>query len=424
MIFVLSFIKLIDFSLFLSLVMLLVPLFAAAPGYGLTADEIAVIANKQQPESLSLARFYMEQRRIPAANLIIIDIDPAEDCRRSDYDLLIAAPVLSFLGKDGRQGKIRCLVTMYGVPLKISSPAFSDQGSETIAQLTKKIEEITLSLDHGTDQSVPDILLGKISDIKRQISYYTKVQDMRAAVDSELTLVRQAHALAHWLPNPYYRDEHGDFLPFGKEEVLMVSRLDGSSPELVRRMITDALAAEKDGLRGEAFFDARWPDPGLKQVDSYGWYDRSIHRAATAVRQSNRMERVVVDDQSALLQPGVARHAALYCGWYSLAAYIDAFTWRQGAVGYHIASSECTTLKKEASQVWCKRMLEKGAAATIGPVGEPYVNAFPPPDLFFAFLTGGKNLVESYFFSLPHLSWKMVLIGDPLYTPFADHRGK
>ena len=64
-------------------------------------------------------------------------------------------------------------------------------------------------------------------------------------------------------------------------------------------------------------------------------------------------------------------------------------------------------------------MLEKGAAATIGPVGEPYVDAFPPPELFFSFLTAGRNLVESYFFSLPHLSWKMVLIGDPLYRPFA-----
>lgn len=408
---------------FLSFVMLLgAVLFSAVPGYGLTADEIAVIANKQGPDSISLARFYMDQRRIPAANLITIDIDPAEDCRRSDYDNLIVAPVLFFLNKHSPKSNIRCLVTMYGVPLKITSPTLSDQGSETIAQLTKNIEEITLSLDHNKDESMLDILRGKISDIKKQVSYYTKVNDMRAAVDSELTLVLQAHPLAHWLQNPYYRDQHADFLLFGKEDVLMVSRLDASSPDLVRRMITDTLSAEKEGLHGEAFFDARWPEPGLQQVKSYGWYDRAIHRAAEVVRQSHRMDRVVVDEQSALFQPGVTRNAALYCGWYSLATYIDAFNWQKGAVGYHIASSECSTLKKEGSQVWCKRMLENGAAATIGPVGEPYVDAFPPPDLFFAFLLGGKNLVESYFFSLPHLSWKMVLIGDPLYTPFADRR--
>jgi len=406
---------------FLSFIMLLgAIILTAVPGYSLTADEIAVIANKQEPDSISLAKFYMEQRRIPAANLITIDIDPAEDCRRSDYDNLLAAPVHDFLSQEGRQGRIRCLVTMYGVPLKITSPSLSDQGSETIGQLTKKIEEITLSLDHDKDQSMVETVQNKIKEIKQQINYYTKVNDMRASVDSELTLVLLTHPLAHWLPNPFYRDQHGAFLLFGKEDVLMVSRLDASSPDLVRRIITDALAVEKEGLHGDAFFDARWPDPGLKQVSSYGWYDRAIHRAAEVVRQSNRVNKVVVDEQGALFQPGVDRHAALYCGWYSLAHYVDAFSWQKGAVGYHIASSECSTLKKMGSQVWCKRMLENGVAATIGPVGEPYVDAFPPPDLFFAFLTSGKNLVESYFFSLPHLSWKMVLIGDPLYTPFAD----
>jgi uncharacterized protein (TIGR03790 family) len=266
---------------FLSFVMLLgAVLFSAVPGYSLTADEIAVIANKQEPDSISLARFYMDQRRIPAGNLITIDIDPAEDCRRSDYDNLIAAPVLSFLNKHSPKNNIRCLVTMYGVPLKITSPSLSDQGSETIAQLTKKIEEITLSLDHNKDESMLDTLRGKISDIKKQISYYNKVNDMRAAVDSELTLVLQTHPLAHWLQNPYYRDQHADFLLFGKEDVLMVSRFGASSPDLVKRMITDSLSAEKEGLHGEAFFDARWPDPGLQQVNSYSWYDRAIHRAA------------------------------------------------------------------------------------------------------------------------------------------------
>ena len=31
---------------------------------------------------------------------------------------------------------------------------------------------------------------------------------------------------------------------------------------------------------------------------------------------------------------------------------------------------------------------------------------------------GRLNLAECYALSLPYLSWKMVLIGDPLYRPF------
>jgi hypothetical protein len=52
-------------------------------------------------------------------------------------------------------------------------------------------------------------------------------------------------------------------------------------------------------------------------------------------------------------------------------------------------------------------------------VGEPYVQAFPPPEIFFALLLDGSyTLVETYFLSLPSLSWQMVLVGDPLYRPF------
>jgi hypothetical protein len=64
-------------------------------------------------------------------------------------------------------------------------------------------------------------------------------------------------------------------------------------------------------------------------------------------------------------------------------------------------------------------MLEEGVTATIGPVGEPYVQAFPMPEIFFAALTDGAfTLAECYLLSVPYLSWKMVLVGDPLYRPF------
>jgi hypothetical protein len=65
-------------------------------------------------------------------------------------------------------------------------------------------------------------------------------------------------------------------------------------------------------------------------------------------------------------------------------------------------------------------MLEKGVAATIGPVYEPYVQGFPVPHVFFGeLLEGYMSLGESYLVSLPYLSWQMVLVGDPLYQPFS-----
>lgn len=80
-----------------------------------------------------------------------------------------------------------------------------------------------------------------------------------------------------------------------------------------------------------------------------------------------------------------------------------------------MASGECTTLRGDGN-LWCKRILENGAAATIGPVAEPYIQGFPLPELFFSLLTEGRlSLVEAYTVSLPYLSWQMMLVGDPLY---------
>jgi uncharacterized protein (TIGR03790 family) len=185
-------------------------------------------------------------------------------------------------------------------------------------------------------------------------------------------------------------------------------------------MIDDTLSAEKKGLQGTAYFDARWSEPEKRQTSGYAFYDQSIHRAASLFKQRNIMP-VVLNDKQALFQPGDCPDAAIYCGWYSLKKYIDAFEWKPGAIGYHIASFECATLKEHDSHVWCKKMIEKGVVATLGPVAEPYVEAFPPPEIFFNLLIDGRlTLVECFAASNPLLSWKMVLIGDPLYRPFKN----
>jgi uncharacterized protein (TIGR03790 family) len=200
-------------------------------------------------------------------------------------------------------------------------------------------------------------------------------------------------------------------------KVMAICRLDGPAAASVYRIIDDSLFAEVHGLTGKAYFDARWPDKGGKDLSAYQVYDRAIHSAAAIVKKSGRMP-VVVDERDALFGPGEAPDAALYCGWYSLAKYIDAFTWARGSVGFHVASAECRTIRESASTVWCRQMLDKGIAATIGPVSEPYLQSFPSPEVFFGCLLNGGTLVESYTVSNPFWSWQMVLIGDPLYRPF------
>jgi len=319
---------------------------------------------------------------------------------------------------------IRALVTMFGVPLKVDAPQLSRDEKEKCRALVQQKQKLQELLDASANEKISErkVVTAKIATLNKKISALKK-RDYSAAVDSELSLVLAPdYALKFWQPNPYFLGFAGQSVPIAKGDVLFVSRLDGSSVELVKRIIDDSLFAEKNGLVGRAYFDARWQRAKIgKKLTGYAFYDNSIHRAAENMHKRALMP-VVVDNQKTLFQAGDAPHAALYCGWYSLAHYIDAFDWQRGAVGYHIASSECATLRSGNSQVWCKKMLEDGVAATIGPVGEPYVQSFPLPEIFFHYLTDGYySLVEAYYLSLPYLSWRMVLIGDPLYRPFKIH---
>jgi uncharacterized protein (TIGR03790 family) len=123
---------------------------------------------------------------------------------------------------------------------------------------------------------------------------------------------------------------------------------------------------------------------------------------------------------AALFAPGSCPQTALYCGWYSVGRYVDAFEFVEGAVGFHVASFEAVSLRDPNSTQWCPALLQRGITATLGPVAEPYLHAFPEPKAFFGALFDGHCLVEAYYLTVPFNSWQLLLIGDPLYRPFQN----
>jgi uncharacterized protein (TIGR03790 family) len=261
-------------------------------------------------------------------------------------------------------------------------------------------------------------LLGELKFWYETQRLYDKPQTM-AAVDSELTLiVAGPYQKISWLPNPFNGGfDRISFIQDVRANTVMVGRLDGPTPAIARRLVDDALAVENTGLTGTFYIDARGLG-GKPEVGSYTWYDQHLIHLYDLVKKYSDM-KVVLDKKPALFPPGSCPDAALYCGWYSLRQYVPAFQWQQGAVGYHVASYEASTLKQPGSNVWCKRMLEEGVAATLGPVTEPYLHSFPLPDQFFPLLMTGKlTLLEVYFRTIPQVSWMQILIGDPLYRPF------
>jgi uncharacterized protein (TIGR03790 family) len=231
-----------------------------------------------------------------------------------------------------------------------------------------------------------------------------------AAVDSELSMVLyEDYELCQWQPN-----ELKDRVFMMGSKTMMVSRLDGPSAQIAKGLVDKSMTAEKNGVKGKAYFDQRLA-PDTKEQYWMALYDNSVAEAAETVKNRTGW-KTELESTPALFKEGQCPDTALYCGWYSLRKYIPSFTFVTGAIGYHIASFEAIHIRDANNSEWCANLLKNGITATLGPVAEPYLHAFPEPKAFFSELLDGSCLVEAYYRTLPFNSWQIMLIGDPLYT--------
>lgn len=243
-----------------------------------------------------------------------------------------------------------------------------------------------------------------------------------ASVDSELSLLwwdRGQYGVSWRRPNPL----HHAFKKTGGESrrdipILMVSRLDAPTADLAFRLVDRAKEAEEQGVAGTVYLDARGL-PVKDQSDTYGHYDQSLRDLNSFLIQHTPYQSKLENTETRFHRPGEAPDVALYVGWYRLRQYEDAFTFRPGAIGYHMASAEAVSIHSASERGWCKNALDHGITATLGSIGEPYLDAFPEPLEFVALLmTGQYSLVEAYYLTSRWISWRMVLVGDPLYNPW------
>ena len=261
-------------------------------------------------------------------------------------------------------------------------------------------------------------LFGVLALADWEIQQYRYVDGL-ASVDSELSFLwwkSGTYPLSGRIPNPFYLK-----YPIKPEDwplpIVMVSRLDAPTVLQAQGMIDRALETERTGLYGKAYIDSRGMKTG--PVLSYGYYDADMQDFAQKLKQDSDFKVVWENTEKRFDRPGQAPDVALYVGWYRLRAYEDAFSFNSGALGYHIASGEAVSIHNPRERGWCKNALERGITVTLGPVGEPYLDAFPLPQEFYGLLFSGKySLVEAFYLSKRYLSWKMVLFADPLYRPW------
>ena len=390
--------------------------------FAIEPNEILLIANSDVDASVRIAQYYCEKRAVPAANILALPLGKAlrYDISRDDYEKYLAKPVRAKLSAGEFAGKIKCLLTTYGVPLRVGKRGPLKDKQVELSRLEERRQQVKESLERLQQSGAAGASGRKVYLERERTALQLGIDRIvgnqtDACVDSELSMVLfDDYELFLWQPNRLRKG--GLFSSFA---AIMVSRLDGPGENIALGLIDKAMAAERKGLNGVAYIDVGYSQT-TDQNSLYAEYDKSLLETAYVLRSRTTM-KVVVEPTKGLFAPGACPRTAIYCGWYSLKKYVNAFDFVDGAVGYHISSLEAVDLRDPNSTQWCPAMLVHGITATLGAVDEPYLYAFPKPHEFFSELLDGRCLVEAYYRTAPFNSWRLLLIGDPLYTPFEKH---
>src|SRR5438876_3353321 len=356
------------------------------------AQSTIVLYNKTVPDSVELAKFYAEQRGIAADHLIGLTCSIEEEISREDYDVTIVEPLREIfkqrhwwmLNEPPKQppvvdaSTIHFVAVIKGIPLKIRSTA-----------------------TYSGDQPRP----GPIGSRNE------------ASVDSELVVLAfYSRQISGVTPNPYFQ-RFSAISNLKDATLLLVCRLDAPAVGTVRGMIVDAIATEKSGLWGRAYVDG-----ADKTGTDFAAGDEWLGNVTTQLHKVGIP--VVYDDTPAIFPDAFPMtDCALYYGWYAgnVAGPFNqpGFRFVRGAVAVHIHSFSASTLR-DPNANWVAPLVSKGAAASLGSVYEPYLELTSHLDIFNDRLLHGFTFAESAYMSIRVLSWMSVMVGDPLYRPYAS----
>jgi len=337
-------------------------------------SNVLVVVNNSSALSKTVGEYYARQRHVPARNICQVTAPETETVTRDVYDKAIAAPVAGCL-RQGLFQSVLYIVTTAGVPLRVA-----DSGSGMLAR--------------------------------------------GASVDSELALLysdmlgRTHHKLEGPLPNPFFGQTGRRFRHPGFP-IYLVTRLAGFDFHDIRGLVDRSLAAAN---RGKFVLDLKAYD----DTEGNDW----LRRAAEMLPK----DRVILDESAEVLKgiPDVIG----YAGWGSndparKMRYLG-MHWLPGAIMTEFVSTNARTFARppDAWQIgsWKDRntwfagapqtltadYVHEGVTGASGHVDEPFLAFTPRPDRLLPAYYSGRNLAESYYLSIPALSWQNVVIGDPL----------
>jgi uncharacterized protein (TIGR03790 family) len=355
-------------------------LLATLCGYLLRAqspDNVLIVVNDNSPLSRDIGEYYARKRAIPIRNICRLHVAASETIARKDYDREVAGPIAAFLRNERLAETILYIVTTAGVPLRIPGTTGSGMGVDS------------------------------------------------ASVDSELTLLysdmhgTKPHALPGSIANPFFGKTTAAFT-HPQFPMYLVTRLAAYDFEGVKQLIDRSLIAAN---RGKFVIDLR--SSGDETGDNW-LRDAAIHLPK---------DRVVFDQSPTVVydQTDVIGYASWGSNDKNRHRRFLGFRWLPGAIMTEFVSTNGRTFARppeswtigndwktpqalfaDSPQSMTADYILEGVTGASGHVDEPFLIMNPRPDILLPAYYTGRNLAESYYLSIPRLSWQNIVVGDPL----------
>ena len=337
---------------------------------------MTLVVNDRSPVSKRLGSFYAGWHELRPQQLCHISTSEDESMSRADFDKEIAGPLKDCLKRTGRVESTYYVVLTQGMPIRVNAEKRGDWRMTDGASVDSEVALLYLEL-HG-------------AKLKREGP----------------------------MNNPFYRRKEQAFA-HPAVPIYLVTRLAGYSFEDAKRAVERCRGAKNIG---RVVLDLKADN----DEEGNNW----LRDAGILLPE----DRVSMDVTPKVLS-GV-KDVIGYAGWGSndraRKSRKSGMAWLPGAIATEFVSSNGRTLKMPpynwtlgswenakshfagSPQSMMLDYVWEGVSGVSGNVDEPYLSLTARPDQLFAAYLSGRNLAESFYLSLPGLSWQSIIIGDPL----------
>lgn len=355
---------------------------AGVPAAAQSARNVLVVVNESSAESVEIGEYYARARGLPAEQILRIKVDVGDEIPPVQYTSRIDLPIRSWLTRHAAMDRILYIVLTRGVPLRIA----------------------------GTG--------GRAGTL--------------ASVDSELALLYarmtgRAIAPQGRVANPYFLGEAlpqaGRPFSHAEHDIFLVTRLDGFSVGDVKALV-DRGVAPQGGGRIVLDMKAAIEEPANQ------WLRATSERLAAM----GLKDRVILEETSR-----VVTGESDVVGYYSWGSNDPAIKQRRlglafapGAIAGMFVSTDARTFTPPPETwtigTWDRResyyagspqslagdLIREGVTGLSAYVAEPFMDGTARPDILIPAYMAGFPLAEAFYLAIPDLSWRGIVIGDPL----------